>query len=305
MDPNDPIRFAFVLDGQGGGRELDSAAVQTWKADDGVLWIHLKRDEPSTRPVLERALGLDAVTVAALLAEETRPRAVLHDGGAIVNLRGVNTNPGADPEDMVSLRIWVDRSRIVTVRLRKLLAMEDMAKAIADGAGPKTSGGVLTYLSERLVHRMFPVIDEMEEQLDGCEERLIDNATPEIRKTLGVIRRRAIALRRFLAPQRESMIVLQTQDAGFLTDLHRVRLRESADRLQRIIEDLDEVRERAAVIQDELSSIMSEHMNKTMYLLTVVAAVMLPLGFLTGLLGINVGGMPGADASWAFWAVCG
>ena len=42
-----------------------------------------------------------------------------------------------------------------------------------------------------------------------------------------------------------------------------------------------------------------------MLILAVVAAVFLPLGLLTGLLGINVGGIPGAQTDWAFWAVCG
>ncbi len=72
----------------------------------------------------------------------------------------------------------------------------------------------------------------------------------------------------------------------------------------RYIEDLDSVRERAAVIQDELMNRISERMNRTMYVLTLVASVMLPLGFITGLLGINVAGIPGSEYPWAFLVVC-
>ena len=299
----DGIRYAYLLDAKGGGRALNRAELQAWTPKDGPLWVYLKRNDDTTRTILEQDLDLDAVTVEALLAEETRPRAVLHGKGALVNLRGVNMNPSADPEDMVSVRIWVENDRIVTVRQRKLMATTDMADAIELNKGPKTAGGALAYLSERLVYRMWPVNEELDDELNVLEEQLIEEAQPNIRKNLGIVRRRAIALRRFLSPQREAMIALQTPEAKFLTDLHRVQLRENTDRLQRIIEDLDEVRERAAVIQDELVNAISERMNKTMYLLTVVAAVMLPLGFLTGLLGINVGGMPGADNEWAFWIV--
>ena len=72
-----------------------------------------------------------------------------------------------------------------------------------------------------------------------------------------------------------------------------------------VAEDLEAVRERAAVSQEELLSRLSEQLNQRMYVLSIVAAVFLPLGFLTGLLGINVGGIPGADNAQAFWIFSG
>ena len=59
------------------------------------------------------------------------------------------------------------------------------------------------------------------------------------------------------------------------------------------------------LIQDDLDSRAASQSNKTMYLLSIVAAIFLPLGFITGLLGINVGGMPGVDNSHAFWITVG
>jgi zinc transporter len=81
-------------------------------------------------------------------------------------------------------------------------------------------------------------------------------------------------------------------------------LRESTDKLQRYIEDLDAARDRAIVIKDEISNRLAEDMNERMYALAIIAGIFLPLGFLTGLLGINVGGMPGADYSFGFWVTC-
>ena len=68
----------------------------------------------------------------------------------------------------------------------------------------------------------------------------------------------------------------------------------------RHLEDLDAIRERAAVTQEELQSRLAEQQNIRMYVLSIVAAIFLPLGFLTGLLGINVGGIPGSDNPSAF-----
>ena len=111
-------------------------------------------------------------------------------------------------------------------------------------------------------------------------------------------------MRRYIAPQREAMTRLQTEEVAWLTPLNRGRLREIADRITRYVEDLDSARERTSVTQEELAGHLAEQMNKTMYVLSLVAAVFLPLGLITGLLGINVGGMPGVENPLAFTVVC-
>ena len=79
---------------------------------------------------------------------------------------------------------------------------------------------------------------------------------------------------------------------------------EATDRITRLSEELDAIRDRAGVVQDQVVEARGEAMNRSMLILSVVAAIFLPLGLLTGLLGINVGGIPGENTSWAFWAVC-
>jgi zinc transporter len=114
------------------------------------------------------------------------------------------------------------------------------------------------------------------------------------------LRRQAISLRRYLSPQREALSRLLTEKITWVDDADRLRLRETCDQLVRYLEDLDEARDRAAVTQEELVNRLSEQMNNKMYLLSIVAAIFLPLGFLTGLLGINVGGIPGAESKLGF-----
>jgi zinc transporter len=80
---------------------------------------------------------------------------------------------------------------------------------------------------------------------------------------------------------------------------------EAHDNITRFVEELDSVRERSQVISDEVTNILTERLNKNMYALSVVAAIFLPLGFLTGLLGINIGGIPGAENPQAFLVFCG
>ena len=108
-------------------------------------------------------------------------------------------------------------------------------------------------------------------------------------------------LRRYMAPQKDAIGQLRTSDLNWMLPAHKRHLQESFDRVLRYVEDLDAIRERAQIVKDELANILADRLNKNMYVLSVIAAIFLPLGFLTGLLGINIGGIPGADSSNAFW----
>jgi zinc transporter len=158
-------------------------------------------------------------------------------------------------------------------------------------------------LVDRLLERAGTVIDELYDQVDELEDSILVHSSQNQREQLAESRRQAIALRRFLAPQREALNRVSTERAGFLDDKHRLLLREESDHLTRMIEDLDAARERAGVVHESLVSRVAEQTNSRMYLLSIIAAIFLPLSFVTGLLGINVGGIPGADSTLGFPAV--
>lgn len=311
MSEESQLICAYLLDGKGGGELLGWDAVEGWSPASGMAWIHLDATHEETEAWLRERSGLSTFVVDGLLASETRPRCDAFDDGILIVLRGVNLNPGAVPEDMVSIRIWIDGTRIISTRLRKLMAVQDIRDQLSGGKGPISTGHLVARLAARLTERMGPAIDELSDKLSDLESRLVgsdDGAEADLRgarHSLVNLRRVAISLRRYIAPQRDALNRLSQLDEVWLDKQVRGRVRETVDRVTRITEELDEIRERSAVIQDELMNRISQRMERTMYVLTVVATVMLPLGFLTGLLGINVGGIPGAEISWAFWAVCG
>jgi zinc transporter len=294
-----------VLDRRGGARDLDWAGVRAWQPDSGVLWMHLDRTGADTEAWLADESGLDPVSVEALLAEETRPRASLLPTGVLVILRGVNLNPGADPEDMVSLRVWASEHRVITMRRRPVMAALDVQEALHAGDGPTTAGALLVALTARLTDRIGPPVQDLDDRLDGLEVEAIEAVGESLRPRLAALRREAILLRRYLAPQRDALLALMTAPSALLLEGDRLRLREVADHVTRCVEDLDAIRERAAVTHDELRSRLAEGMNRRMYVLSLVAAVFLPLGLITGLLGVNLGGMPGAHSEWGFWILAG
>ncbi len=304
---------AVLFDGRGGGREVGWDAVAAWRPGAGTLWVHLDFRDPDAMAWV-RANVADSQAAETLLADETRPRSVPFGDHLLATLRGVNLNPESDPDDMVSVRFWIGPDRVVTTRHRRIMAVNDAREALAAGKGPAGTGDFLVFIADRLMRRMGPTLDELSESVDALEDEVLDGektggpaaSSAETRRELSRVRRQAIGLRRYLAPQREAMTRLMSETVPWLTTTHKAQLREVSDHITRYVEDLDALRDRGAVIQDELRNRVSENMNRTMYVLTVVAAVLLPLSFITGLLGINVDGLPGAkDAPGAFWLVTG
>ena len=297
---NDGLIAAYILDKKGGGRQLGWDGIDSWQPDQGLLWIHLDYSSQNVQEWLFGKSGLEEVISDALTEEDSRPRCTPFQEGLLRGLRGVNLNPGADPEDMVGIRIWFEKDRIISTRKRKILSISDIRAAIEQGTGPESLGDFLVQLAGRMMERMRHVIDDLEDAVADVEDQVLTSESRQLRTELAALRRQAISLRRYLSPQREALSRLLTEKIAWLDESDRIRLREVYDQLTRHIEDLDEARDRAAVTQEQLINSLSEQMNNKMYILSIVAAIFLPLGFLTGLLGINVGGIPGADSKLGF-----
>ncbi|MBB64223.1 MAG: zinc transporter ZntB [Waddliaceae bacterium] len=299
------ILFAYALDRKGGGRVLEYDSIPDEVRGETLTWVHLDGSHPDTRSWLRKEVSyLGDFIIRALLADETRPRMTQVDDGVLLILRGVNLNENADPEDMVSIRLWVNKNCIITIQRRRLKAVGDIIERMNGGKGPKDAGNFICMLALRLFERMEPVLTDLNEAMDDIEEEVLAEADIKLRKSIVDVRKKAIMFRRYMAPQRDAIGQLRMCEAAWLNEQHRHLLQESYNHVTHYLEDLDTTRERAQVVKDELASVLADKLNRDMYILSIVAAIFLPLGFLTGLLGINVGGIPGSDNEQAFWIFC-
>ncbi|GHE85577.1 zinc transporter ZntB [Thalassotalea profundi] len=263
-------------------------------------WLHFDYTKATTKEWFENHSQLNPAVINALLNEETRPRATPLNEGVLISLRGVNLAPDSNPEDMVSIRVWFTPNYIVSTRRRTLLSTKDMADDLEQGIGPKSPAQFTVSLTGRLIERMTDTINDIEDKVAEIEESILTSSTYELRNDVAGLRRQIISLRRYLSPQREAMLQLLSEKITLFSSDEKIQLRETTDHLTRFIEDLDSIKDRAAVTQEEINNRLAEQMNNRMYVLSIVAAIFLPLGFLTGLLGINVGGIPGAENTNAF-----
>lgn len=269
---------------------------------EAPAWVHLDGTHPKTREWLQASIAyLDPFVVEALTADETRPRLTKMGEGALVILRGVNLSDETTPEDMISIRLYIDASRVISVGLRPLKSVTEIVASIEAKSGPTTASAFLSDIILRLIDKMQPIITELDDRTDAIEEALVETPDVDLRNGLVKLRKQAIVLRRYIAPMRDAVGALATSHLAFLHPNDVRALAEAQNDLTRYIEALDATRERAQIIKDELAAGLADRMNRQMFILSVVAAVFLPLGFITGLLGINVGGVPGTENPLAFW----
>jgi len=292
--------FAFDLDGKGGGRPLSWAELDDPEATFSLPWIHLHLESERACRWLREESGMDSAIVDAVLDGDTRPRCLEHESGLLAILRGVNLNPGEVAEDMVALRIWLEKAAIVTTRRRVLQSVKVLAEEVRAGRGPKSPGDFMTRLSAALGDRIDPVVDQLDDELEAAEAEYGGNPKQAYAGQFAQVRRRAAKLRRYLGPQREAFQAISRHGADLLSPEQAFEIREEGDRVTRFLEDLDLVRERAMVAQEELLGRLAQQQNERMYILAIVAAIFLPLSFLTGLFGMNVAGLPGTDNPYGF-----
>ncbi|MCA8868123.1 MAG: zinc transporter ZntB [Rhodobacteraceae bacterium] len=296
------IDFAVAMGGERAGQNLAGDDIARLVQAPDLVWVHMRAYSAETRAWIRANLSyLDRHALDALLADETRPRVSEIGNGVLIILRGVNTNKGAEPDDMVSIRLWVDENRIISLSKRPLGSVGELRRQIQEGGGPVSAGGFVAALIELLNVRIEGFRHDLDEETDRLEQLVIEAPDQEQRRPIMEKRLQTIIFRRYITPQRDEVAHLTRGKLSFLTEEDRRHLLESHQNLIRVVEDLDAIRERLQILKDELASIMGDRLNRNMYLLSIIAALFLPLGFLTGMFGINLAGMPGANDPAAFW----
>ena len=292
-----------LLIGDGPVRRLPFEEASTYDGP-GFLWLHLEGRDEQDLAFLKSRPDIPDIAAGALVATETRPRCDRIEEGAIVNLRGPGDLDPNDSDRLVSIRMWVRRNRVTSLSRRKLSATADVCRLV-ERERILDPGDLVAAFAREISRELDPQVAALGDSLDQCESVLETGNIWRLRSTIAQIRSDAISFRRFVAPDRDALNTLAGMDVDWLEEQDRLHIHEAADRFARMAEELEAVRERAALLHEQLTDLRSEQIDQRALLISIVAFIFLPLTFVTGLLGMNVEGIPYAQAPWAFWGVVG
>jgi zinc transporter len=293
-----------LLVGDGPVRRLTVEEAEAYRGP-GFLWLHLHGWDEEDFALLRRQDYIPDVAASALVATETRPRCDQVEFGAIVNLRGPGETDPNDSDRLVSIRLWVHHNRVTSVSRRRLTATKSVME-LADAGKITDPGDLVAAFARHISQELDPQVAELGDCLDDIETELEETTRLyRHRTTITRVRADAIGFRRFVAPDRDALLTLAALDFDWLSQDDRLHIREAADKFARMAEELEAVRERAGLLHEQITDLRAEQLDQRSLLLSIVALIFLPLTFITGLLGMNVEGIPYAQEPWAFWGVVG
>lgn len=291
------------FDGRGGVRKLEEAEEADFATPaKGFALISGNSRAPEFKVWLKRQLGdfnADLITVPS-----TRSRCTVFEDKALVVLRVAR--PGAEPEDVGRqlLSLWIEKGRVIIASELNIVELLGIAAWQQTHHAPLSPADLVARLALRAADRIEPLIERMGDSLDGIEESLIANNHGS-RNKLAQLRRTLINMRRLIWPQRDALTTLEIEDLSFFTARDRVRLREAAARTARLGDEMQTLSERAVLVHEQVLDTRAEQMNRTMLLLAAATVVLMPLTVISGVLGMNVAGIPFHDSPYAFWVVSG
>lgn len=291
-----------VFDGRGGVRKLE----ETEEADytvpaRGYALVAGNLRAPEFKVWLKKEVG-DFVA-ELLTVPNTRTRCTVLDDKAMVVLRVAR--PGAEPDDVGRqlLSLLIEKGRVIVASELNIVDLLGLGQWQQTHHAPLSPADLVARLALRAADRMEPLIERMGDNLDDVEEMLMLGKRQDVGSKLARLRRTLIHLRRLVWPQRDVLNTLEIEDLSFLTARDRTRLREASARTARLGDELQSLSERAVLVHEQILDTRAEQMNQTMLVLAAVTVVFMPLTVISGILGMNLSGIPFHDSPWAFWVV--
>jgi len=272
---------------------------------EGDTWVDIDASDDEGRRWLAAESGLDAEIVERLL----EPPPVNRWRHFSQGLHSHISTPVPDRDHAaigsIDLGLWVEPGRIITVRQGLVPALDRAAAACARGAGPPGCWGLIVYMLSEGLSRLEHILYDLTGTIDALEDEVLSGENELPIERLGELERRLMFARRFRGPLANLVSFISSQPRSTIDDSLRDELEALGSIFAQNQQLLDLSIERAAALQGQIRDKLADSLNTATYRFTWVATVFLPLGFLTGLLGINVAGIPGDHNPVAFWLVCG
>ncbi|WP_455853050.1 zinc transporter ZntB [Pantoea endophytica] len=288
------------LDGTGGMIPIEDKDVINCERP---CWLHLNYTQRQSAEWLQNTPLIPDSVRDALAGDSMRPRVTRLGDGFMIVLRSVNHNADSRPDQLVAMRVFINDKLIVSTRRRKVYAIDAVLTDLQNGNGPVDGGSWLVDVCDALTDHASEFIEEMHDKIIELEDALMNQEVPA-RGDLALLRKQLIVMRRYMAPQRDVYARLAIEKMAWMNDDDRRRMQEVADRLGRGLDDLNAGVARTSILADEVASILAESMNRRTYTMSLMAMIFLPATFLTGLFGVNLGGIPGGNWALGFTAFC-
>lgn len=270
----------------------------------GFLWLHFNLADASAQPWMRTHLSLAPEFFEALTEGSRSTRIEDASDQLIAVINDVAYEFSFDPSDIASLWMTVNPRLAISARTHPLRSIDRLRQAVKDGAVFESSVELLNHLLRDQSDVLVRIVRDATLQVDAIEDRLQSGKQQKgQRAALGKLRRVLVRLQRLLAPEPGSLFRLLRQPPPWIASHDLDELRQSTEEFSLVLRDLAALQERIKLLQEEVTAMVGEQTNRSVFTLTVVTVLALPINIIAGLLGMNVGGIPLADSGDGFMVI--
>jgi zinc transporter len=265
--------------------------------------LHFSLSNSAAQRWLRAHLRLPDSFYESLQEGATSTRIEQAEDSLVAMLLDLRIDASPDPSTISSVSLYVGPRILVSARLRPLRSIDRLRASIRAGHGYHSSAALLAQLLREQAGVLSDTLRESTGRVDLIEEELLASRISSSRRELGALRRLLVRLQRLLAPEPASLFRLLNRPPAWLGDEDTQELRQAAEEFATAIGDSSALGERVKLLQEELTALVNEQSNRTLFTLTLVTVMALPANLIAGLLGMNVGGIPLSGSPHGFYVV--
>ena len=273
------------------------------------LWVDVVTPTSAELELLRERFDLHPVAIDSCLRVDTRPKIEEYREQLFIVLHKL-VGPERDNAQLASLELhaFLGEGYLITIQDSELAEVATVRERLLTEASLRERSLVYAYylVCERLAHANFDALDGLFETVEAIEDSVLQRADDDVLPELFVAKRRLAAARRLIVPQREVLAIILDSGTTYVDDRSRLYFRRVLDMLMRMSEAVDTQREILTNVLDAHLSLVSNRTNEIMKSLTLLSAIFLPLGFVTGFFGQNFEHLPFGSAAlmWLGLGIC-
>ncbi|HSP13653.1 MAG TPA: magnesium/cobalt transporter CorA [Thermoanaerobaculia bacterium] len=276
---------------QGGAQLIDE-----WSAQSGErMWVDIEdpRHE-ELEPLLEQRFGFHELAAEDALSANTLPKYDPFGTYDFFVFRAVDVDISRHGSQTNKLAAFLSKGFLFTVHRDPLSAVDDVATRLPSDRRMIGNGTdfLLYNIVDQMVDAHFPLLVKIEERVDDLQDSIFRNAQPHQLDELLHLKRDINVLRRHSMPQRELLNQISRGDAQFIQQEHLIYFRDVYDHMFRVSETIDVERDMMASTMEAYLSVVANRTNEIMKVLTIFSSIMLPIGVIAGIYGMNFVHMP-------------
>lgn len=299
----------FLFDSDGLGHPVDGSKALSWLNEEhalqtgGFVWLHFNLAHTAAEKWIHENLTLPAQFFESLHEGSRSTRVELDDEVLVAVINDVHYDFSFEPSEISTLWLAVGPHLVVSARVKPLRSIDKLRDAVNRGAKLHSSVELLVHLLHDQGDVLVSIVRSTTQRIDDIEDSLLAGHLEPKRANLGSLRRLLVRLQRLLAPEPAALFRLLTKPPAWILDEDVQELRQSTEEFNVALSDMSALQERIKLLQEEIAGRVAEASNRTLYVLTIVTVLALPINIIAGLLGMNVGGIPLSEHPSGFWIV--